>query len=122
MDFPGLEIKYLGYPIYFCDSKNCLFRLSTAIIYENKIVLVGTVGAWYPTNEKVMMINCDGYFETKCWYGKYRNKMYTIDDISNEIYLDAPFYVSELDYEKAEEMHQKNIDEIIDKLYYKKEL
>jgi hypothetical protein len=106
---------YRGWPGHFCGAHNCIFHLNTLLEYEDKKLIVSTVGN-YKLPEQINQgkpefvdMNREAYYETMVFHSK--NDEYNDIDASKEIWQFTE-YLSELDDNKANNMHEKVIEKV----------
>ena len=114
-----------GWAGHYICSDRCTFRRNTLLEYNNKKVVVSTVGAMV-VDCGFQQIGCDRYFETKAFLSKNDDAPYYDADIEKELELDCKCSLKEIRFQsdlKANEMHEnavKWVEEqlIADKLTY----
>lgn len=108
-----------GWAGHFICAHRCRFRRNTLLEHKNKKIVVSTVGLMEsPHNEdKFEVVGLDRYYETMAFHSNPEDKRYHDADVHNEISFDSDWAINELDADdKANKMHEKVIDELIDKL------
>ena len=105
-----------GWAGHFIVSNHCLFRRNTLLEKDDIALVVSTVGALvYPENNAVEEVGPGRYYETKVFFSKY--DIYQDADVGRP-YTDfkAEWSLDEIDDIKANEMHEKVVAEITEKL------
>ena len=111
-----------GWPGHFICADRCLFRRNTLITYRDIKIVVSTVGLMVnPNGDGFETVGHDRYFETMAFYADEEDERYSDADTSKVLDFDSNFAISELDADdKANDMHEAVVDEIVEKLYYGK--
>lgn len=115
-----------GWGGHFCCCDDCLFRRNTLLEYQDIKIVVSTVGLlknykWKETkNDKDInrftTIGINRFFETMAFHAN-NDKRYFDADVSRQINFESPWAIAELNADdKANDMHEKVVEEISDKL------
>jgi hypothetical protein len=116
-----MEVKRTerGWAGHFCCANRCLFRRNTLLEYKAYKVIISTVGSLHSYNnqdKEYEEIAIGRYFETKAFHASWDGRYYDAD-IERPIDFNSAWAISELDADdKANNMHEAVVDEIIDKL------
>ena len=105
-----------GWAGHFCASDACLFRRNTLLECCGVKVVVSTVGN-YSYKGKVSTIGVNRYYETMAFFAQ--DDEYNDADVSRQIWLDTNCEITSMDGLpdlRANEMHEKAVDEISDRL------
>ena len=103
-----------GWAGHFCCSARCLFRRNTLLEYNNKKIIVSTVGQMQLPNGEIDTIGCNRYYETMVFEANYLDtKYYDIAVNSQIISFNSNWCISEKDADnEANEMHENVVNEI----------
>lgn len=96
----------------------CLYHRNTLLEYEDKKIIVSTVGHYRDPNGIVVSISGNNYYETKVFEAQLE-KGYWDMNIAREVYPDSNWRIPDHNYDadlKAEEMHNKIVKEMTQKL------
>lgn len=117
-----IKITERGWAGHYICSNRCNFRRNTLIEKGSKRIVVSTVGNYssYPIKgiektERDNMIGHDRYYETMAFEAK-KEGIYWEADVSKEISFNSEWAIGELKQEtdqKANDMHEKVVEEII---------
>jgi len=108
--------KERGWAGHFVCSSECLFRRNTLLTYRNKRVVVSTVGLLV-RNNKIETVGSERYFETMAFYADKNDNRFFDADVSKTFNFKSKCAISEIDAEdKANDMHEDVVTEIINKL------
>ena len=119
-----IETEERGWPAHFCAVVYCFFRRNTLVTCGSKRIVVSTVGnmqapeSWPKNIPFTQEIGCDRHYETMVFWAKKAGP-YWEADISREISFESPWSIRKLDGTtdgKANEMHEKVVAEIIEKI------
>jgi hypothetical protein len=112
-----------GWAGHYIQAKNCLFRRNTLVEYDNKRIVVSTVGARYNQKEdKYEPINLadNRLYETMTFEAELVGETYFDADVTKQIKLDSPWVIcGELSFDSdyyANLMHEKVVEEIMNKI------
>lgn len=122
-----MEIKRIerGWAGHFCCAYRCLFHRNTLLKYGRKGIIISTVGLMKvrdskvdtPWEEQYEEIGLRRYYETMVFKARKYKERWWDADVSKEIDFDSPWAIGEIDAEdKANDMHEKVVDEIMGKL------
>lgn len=108
-----------GWAGHFCCSRNCIFHRNTLLEKGNIRIVVSTVGAMIlNTDKKYTEIGIGRYYETMAFHAK-KDGIYWDADVSNQITFDSNWTVDKISEnadKKANDMHEKIVDELSNKL------
>ena len=109
-----------GWAGHFIASSNCLFRRNTLLEYNDKKIVISTVGNYVIKNpftgkKYTEYVGLNRYYETMAFYALKGDK-YNDADVSREIRFESKWALKELDDIKANNMHEKVVEEITEKL------
>ena len=109
-----------GWAGHFIASSNCLFRRNTLLEYKDKKIVVSTVGNYFVRNPSTgkkytEYVGLNRHYETMAFYALKGDK-YNDADVSREIEFDSEWQLKELDDIKANNMHEKVVEELTEKL------
>ena len=114
-----------GWAGHFICADRCKFRRNTLIEYGDERIVVSTIGNYEPMHifgeidSKIQrQIGADRTYETMAFKAKW-DGTYWDADVSKEVFFKSPWALSELSHEsdqKANEMHEKVVTEIIELL------
>ena len=115
-----------GWAGHFICSHSCRYRRNTLLEYGNKKIVVSTVGNYINLDGKVDTIGLDRWYETMCFKGKEENGYIEADifepiDINNEWGIWGKTWQDVLEQfplvdNRADEMHETIVQEMIDRL------
>ena len=113
-----VKITERGWAGHFICSNRCRFRRNTLLEYQDKKVVVSSVGLMENSDgtgfEPISINRC---FETMCWYADLEDTRYYDIDVEKQIYFDSPWCINEMDADdKANVMHDNVVKEIANKL------
>jgi len=113
----GVERTERGWAGHFCCSQSCLFRRNTLLKYENKKIVVSTVGLMTLDNKYTFdQIGIGRYYETMA-FKALENNEFDDGDVTKQIDFNSNWAIDKVDGElEANIMHEKVVDEISDKL------
>lgn len=114
-----------GWAGHFCCANMCKFRRNTLLEYKDKKWVVSTVGAM-PANKYSINKNKNGfttiglrrYYETMAFEAQ-KNGIYWDANVENDIDFDSNWALDECNFnsdQKANEMHDKVVEELIKKI------
>jgi len=106
-----------GWAGHFCCARDCHFTRNTLLEYKDTKIVVSTVGMYQsPITKKYETIGYQRHFETMAFYAEYDGK-YWDADVGREVSFDSPWAIDKLeDDDKANDMHEMVVDEIICKM------
>ncbi len=114
-----MEIKRTerGWAGHFICAHDCWFRRNTLLEYNDIKIVVSTVGLMKTAISKDFEeIGLDRYYETMVFHAKREQDRYWDADVTRRIDFDSPWAISEVDADdKANDMHEKVVEEFIDK-------
>lgn len=102
-----------GWAGHFICSDRCNFRRNTLLEYEGKFIVVSTVGRMVVEragNFAIDTVGHDRYYETMAFYSDTSDLKFHDIDVERQIYLDCDWTLSEIDDNKANDMHEKAVD------------
>jgi len=109
-----------GWGVHFCGAHNCLFRRNTLLEYNNTRIVVSTVGAWRTLHsDEFQKMGSNRYYETMVFHAQQVQEIYWDADVSYQIDFDSPWTIDTIGNDsdmKANDMHEKVVDEFIWKL------
>ena len=111
-----------GWGGHFCGAFECLFRRNTLLEYNDTRVVVSTVGAWKTQDARgdwEFETMSGRYYETMVFHAKQVQEIYWDVDVTRQIHFDSPWTIDKIDNDtdmKANDMHEKVVDEFIWKL------
>ncbi len=100
-----------GWIGHFVLGHKCLFRRNTLLEFNDKLLIVSTVGNCCEINCPPTPISMTNYYETMVFEADYSNKYYDINPLS-----EIPIYdgISEVDKDiEANKMHEKIVSQVI---------
>ena len=107
-----------GWAGHFICADSCKFRRNTLLEYNDKAIVVSTVGAMY-LNGKLEEIGVNRHYETMAFYVDKDSGEYKDADVSNQVYFDSPWAMKwHKGYpdNEANEMHENVVKELTEKL------
>lgn len=98
-----------GWAGHFICCRYCNFRRNTLLVYQDKMIVVSTVGNMWGPNENTSpgLVARDAYYETMCFHADPEDQKYHDPDVEQEIdimgqrFIDHPYADDE-----ANEMHE----------------
>ena len=111
-----------GWAGHFICADMCSFRRNTLIEGNNQRVVVSTVGLMRdflkPNENAFKEVGLDRYFETMVFMVKDNDTRYNDADVSKQVCLDdIQWSINIIDADdKANEMHELNVNEVIRKM------
>ena len=114
-----------GWAGHFICANRCRFRRNTLLTCGDVEIVVSTVGlmetSWKKDDEYYSgpfeEIGAGRHFETMTFYAKKDDKRYHDGDVSRPAGFESPWCISEVDADdKANEMHERVVEEIMKKL------
>ena len=109
-----------GWAGHFICAQSCRFRRNTLITCGDTRLVVSTVGCMednFRGNKGFVQIGLDRYYETMVFHSDPEDTRYYDADVSREVSFDSPWAISELDADdKANDMHDTVVNELVDKL------
>lgn len=107
-----------GWAGHFICADRCRFRRNTLLEYKELKIVVSSVGLMKSLDEKSFeIIGCNRYYETMAFHANKRNKRYLDIDVHRQINFTSPWTIDKIDVDdKANEMHEKVVEEITEKL------
>lgn len=102
-----------GWPGHFICSDRCLFRRNTLLEYEDKKMVVSTVGRLMVEYWGRLTLNTVGherYYETMAFLSDKKDTVYNDIDVGKQVSLDCNWKLNEIDDIKANEMHENAVD------------
>ena len=135
MEIDGVKVTERGWAGHFCCADKCKFRRNTLLEYQNKKWIVSTVGAM-PQSETIIKIpelrsengfetiGLNRYYETMVFEAKpIKNEkgdiIYYDANVEKQIGFDSDWAIDNCDFEadkQANEMHDKVVEELINKI------
>lgn len=104
-----------GWAGHYILSHKCLFRRNTLLTCGEIKIVVSTVGRMV-IDKKLEPIGSDRYYETMVFHAKSEDKYFDAD-VSRQIDFDSEWAVNTKHGEiEANEMHEKVVEEITNKL------
>ena len=111
-----------GWPGHFICSDRCKFRLNTLLEYDDKKIVVSTIGNMY-IDGKPETIGYRRWYETMVFYA-YQDGYYIEADVSRQLYPDQDWGIWADIYDElpndvdnvANQMHESIVQEFIQKL------
>lgn len=113
-----LKITERGWAGHFIAGNSCRFRRNTLIECRDRKIVVSTVGNYFDHTGTVQEIGCSRYYETVVFEASYE-KPYWEADISKELNFESNWalnYCGRDADKKANEMHDKVVDEFVTNL------
>ena len=117
-----MEVKRTerGWAGHFIAADKCQFRRNTLLEYGNKKWVVSTVGRYFPPSMKgkVDTIGHNRYFETKAFEAEF-DRGYWEANVEKPIEFSSPWAIDHAGFaadEEANEMHEKVVEELIEKI------
>lgn len=105
-----------GWPGHFIGANQCRFRRNTLLVYKHIKIVVSTVGLMEIFG-KIMPIGEGRYFETRAFFAMEDDTRYYDTDVKRPVSFESQWYIDNIDaYDKANEMHEAVVSEIIEKL------
>lgn len=117
MGKPNIKRTERGWPGHHICAERCQFRRHTLLESGEVKIIISTVGRLrdYQAN-KFINVGCGRNFETTAWHAKYDGRYWDMD-VERQFHFSSPWQIKELDAEdKANNMHEKVVEEIIEKL------
>ena len=114
-----VTIQERGWAGHFICAQSCRFRRNTLITCGDTRIVVSTVGCMEDTlrGKGFAQIGLDRYYETMAFHSDPEDTRYYDADVSREVSFDSPWAISELDADdKANDMHDTVVNELVDKL------
>lgn len=107
-----------GWAGHFICSNRCRFRRNTLLEYQNKKIVVSSVGLMESADRAgFTKIGIDRHYETMCWHADLTDIRYYDIDVQRPVYFDSPWAIAEIDADdKANDMHEAVVNEISNKL------
>ena len=108
-----------GWAGHFCAAHRCRFRRNTLLECGKIKIVVSTVGCMEsPFSESGFdQIGCDRNYETMAFHSNPKDIRYHDADVTKQISFESEWAIAEIDKdEKADEMHEKVVKEISNKL------
>ena len=105
-----------GWSGHFICADRCLFRRNTLLEHRRIKIVVSTVGAMqsFDKEGEYEIIGHNRYYETMAFHSDKNDKRYHDMDVSRQVYFDSDWQINELDADdKANDMHEKVVYEII---------
>lgn len=105
-----------GWAGHFICAHKCRFRRNTLLSYGNIKVVVSTVGLM-EVDGRFETVGSNRYFETMAFHADKKDKRYFDADVTKQVSFDSEWAISELNADdKANEMHEKVVSELSNKL------
>lgn len=114
-----VTIQERGWAGHFICAQSCRFRRNTLITCGDTRIVVSTVGCMEDNlrGKGFAQIGCDRYYETMAFHSDPKDTRYYDADVSREVSFDSPWAISVLDADdKANDMHDAVVSELVDKL------
>lgn len=114
-----VTIQERGWAGHFICAHACRFRRNTLITCGDTRLVVSTVGCMEDNlrGKGFVQIGLDRYYETMAFHSDPEDTRYYDADVSREVSFDSPWAISELDADdKANDMHDTVVNELVDKL------
>ncbi len=114
-----------GWAGHFICADDCLFRRNTLLEYGETKIVVSTVGLMIDHFKnkdkngkmKFSQIGCGRNFETMAFHAQRVDDRYWDADVSKQVNFDSEWMIAEEDADdRANDMHEKVVDEIIEGL------
>ena len=124
MIIDGVKVTERGWAGHFCAADACKFRRNTLLEYRDKKWIVSTVGALPAFKHSLIskngftMIGLCRYYETMAFEAQ-KNGIYWDANIEKDIDFDSNWALDECNINsdlKANEMHDKVVEELIEKI------
>lgn len=136
----GVKVTEQGFAGHYCCADYCLFRRNTLLEYKNKKWVVSTVGRMkepklnidtfsglgglFGTKNGYTPIGYSRFYETMAFKAmkeqeEPNGEFYWIADVTKQIFFDSEWALEECDFgsdHKANDMHEKVVDELIMKI------
>ena len=110
-------------------ASRCLFRRNTLLEYDDLKIVVSTIGMLadihtpgYPNTCKIIEVGCGRYYEVAVFHVDIKTVPFLDPDVCQRIYFDSEWQMDNEAFNKkdsdmsANEMHEKVIEEIAQKL------
>ncbi len=112
-----------GWPAHCIVGHRCVFHLNTLLELGKKKIVVSTIGNYTPNAIKgeTKEIGAHRYYETQAFKAKFDDPYWEIN-VEKNISFNSPWSIAEFNYGtdlEANNMHEKVVNEIIDKLINK---
>lgn len=102
-----------GWAGHFCCSGRCLFRRNTLLEYEDKKIIVSTVGQMQLQNGEIDTIGHNRYYETMAFESNYADIKYHDIDVTRQVKFNSNWCIDSDDADnEANEMHENVVEEI----------
>lgn len=111
-----IKITERGWPGHFIGAAKCLFRRNTLIEYKSVKIVVSTVGLYLDDQLQPIEIGYKRYYETMAFYSDPNDHKYHDANITNPYEFNSEWTLEEVDDNKANQMHEKVVKEIKNKL------
>lgn len=115
----NVKITERGWPGHFICSYRCLFRRNTLIEFEDKKIVVSTVGNMSDLSDNYHGLETIGvgrYFETMAFHAEHEGGFWDAD-VTKQVSFDSEWAIAEPWKEgEANKMHEAVVLEITDKL------
>lgn len=107
-----------GWAGHFICADRCRFRRNTLLSYDKIKIVISTVGLMViEQSNEFQTIGFSRYYETMVFHAKKNDKRYSDIDVGREIDFDSNWTISIIDADdKANDMHEKVVTEITEKL------
>lgn len=105
-----------GWPGHFIGARECIFRRNTLVTYEDKSIVVSTVGNMM-FKGRIHPTGASCYYETMAFHSDPNDDQYHDADVSRQVDFDSSWAIYEKEKDnEANDMHDKVVREIMRKL------
>lgn len=125
MIIDGVKVTERGWAGHFIAAGSCRFRRNTLLEYKDRKWIVSTVGAMPASKLDLTkkengftQIGWERYYETMAFEAQ-KNGVYWDANVERQIDFDSNWAVNECNFnsdQKANEMHDKVVEELIEKI------
>lgn len=124
MDFNQLKRTERGWAGHFICAESCLFRRNTLLEYGDKKWVISTVGRMITTNPTTMdreftTIGVGRYYETMAFVGVKDELGYVDADVQRTIDFESSWAIHDIksdSEQRANDMHEKVVSELIERI------
>lgn len=110
-----------GWVGHFIGGADCLYHRNTLLEYDDKMIVVSTIGGYMPSNKRkeywhsgkvdFEMIGRDRYFETMAFVADKEDKYH--DSTGERVLFGSKWEINDIDGElEADKMHEDVCDEL----------
>ncbi len=110
-----------GWAGHFCCAFKCAFRRNTLLEHNDIKIVVSTVGAMLERGRYEALDSKNRFYETMAFHSKESDKEYHNIDGDKQVSFDSEWETTKLDDIKANDTHEKVVDEITKGLLSDKE-